>query len=218
MQNIVFLTGAGISKESGLETFRDKNGHWNCHDVMEVASLEAWENDPEKVLDFYNQRRIEANKAKPNKAHLAIAEFGGTIITQNVDLLHEKAGSTDVLHLHGKINEAYPYNQPDKVFEHNEDILLGNKKEGNQIRPNVVWFGEDVPNMIPAIEKISNADILVIIGTSLQVYPAANLIDFVDDIVYLDPSEIPEAFQNRNITHFKKTACEGIDEVLKMLK
>ncbi|RUO23943.1 NAD-dependent protein deacylase [Aliidiomarina minuta] len=180
--NLVVLTGAGISAESGLSTFRDNNGLWNEYSVYEVATPEAWQQNPELVLEFYNQRRREVRQAQPNAAHQAIsdaeADFEVTVVTQNVDNLHERAGSSQVLHVHGLITLARS-SINEQVFElHDKDIQLGDHcPAGSQLRPHVVWFGEMVYHMDAAAQAISKADYLLVIGTSLSVFPAAGLVD-----------------------------------------
>ena len=183
MKKIVVLTGAGISAESGLKTFRDADGLWEGHDVMEVASPQGWKNNMELVLKFYNDRRKQLLEVKPNKAHLAIAnlekDYKVTIITQNVDDLHERAGSTNVIHLHGELLKARSTFDEDLVFDWTKDINVGDFCEHHhQIRPHIVWFGEAVPLIDKAIEEVSVADIIMIVGTSMQVYPAAGLINY----------------------------------------
>jgi NAD-dependent deacetylase len=183
MEKLVILSGAGISQESGISTFRDANGLWENHDIMEVASIQAWHKNPELVLDFYNQRRRQLSEVKPNEAHKIIVQledhFEVLIITQNVDDLHERAGSKNVIHLHGELYKACSERNKDKVVEWKTNINLGDKAEDDsQLRPFIVWFGEDVPMLDPAIDMVYDADILIVIGTSLQVYPAANLIHF----------------------------------------
>ena len=183
MEKLVILSGAGISQESGISTFRDANGLWENHNIMEVASIQGWQNNPELVLDFYNQRRRQLSEVKPNEAHNIIVQledqFEVIIITQNIDDLHERAGSKNVIHLHGELYKACSERNKDKVIEWKTDINLGDKAEDNsQLRPFIVWFGEDVPLLGPATDMVYDADILIVIGTSLQVYPAANLIHF----------------------------------------
>ena len=183
MKKLVILSGAGISQESGISTFRDANGLWENHDIMEVASIQGWHKNPELVLDFYNQRRRQLSEVKPNEAHKIIVQledhFEVLIITQNVDDLHERAGSKNVIHLHGELYKACSERNKDKVVEWKTNINLGDKAEDDsQLRPFIVWFGEDVPMLDPAIDMVYDADILIVIGTSLQVYPAANLIHF----------------------------------------
>ncbi|WP_264521515.1 SIR2 family NAD-dependent protein deacylase [Flavobacterium sp. N1994] len=194
-KKLVVLTGAGISAESGIKTFRDANGLWEGHDVMEVASPEGWLRNQEVVLDFYNQRRRQLHEVKPNKGHLVLAElekdFDVHIITQNVDNLHEQAGSSKVLHLHGELlkvrstkNEAY-------ILDWNGDLVLGDVDDkGNQLRPHIVWFGEMVPALEEAVTITEQADYVAIIGTSLQVYPAASLMHYANPkalVFYIDP-------------------------------
>ncbi|WP_456867410.1 SIR2 family NAD-dependent protein deacylase [Galbibacter sp. BG1] len=195
MKKIVVLTGAGISAESGLKTFRDADGLWEGHDVMEVASPQGWKNNMELVLKFYNDRRKQLLEVKPNKAHLAIAnlekDYKVTIITQNVDDLHERAGSTNVIHLHGELLKARSTFDEDLVFDWTKDINVGDFCEHHhQIRPHIVWFGEAVPLIDKAIEEVSIADIIMIVGTSMQVYPAAGLINYKKrntPIYFIDP-------------------------------
>ncbi len=184
MKHIVVLTGAGISAESGIKTFRDADGLWEGHDVMEVASPEGFARNPELVLDFYNQRRRQLKTVEPNQAHKDLAHlekyFKVTIITQNVDDLHERAGSTDVVHLHGELLKIRSTGNYDDISVWTEDLNLGDTcNKGYQLRPHIVWFGEDVPMIETAVKICYAADILVIIGTSMQVYPAASLISFL---------------------------------------
>lgn len=213
------LTGAGISAESGLKTFRDSNGLWEGHDVMEVASPLGFKNNPELVLDFYNQRRKQLLEVKPNEAHLALAElekkYKVSIVTQNVDDLHERAGSTSVLHLHGELLKVRStYNEKDIQYW-TKDLLVGDLcKNGFQLRPDIVWFGEDVPLIPKAIEICENADILMIVGTSMQVYPAASLINYIPPntkIFYIDPH--PAVIHHPNLTVIEEKATTGISKV-----
>lgn len=183
MKKLVILSGAGISQESGISTFRDANGLWENHDIMEVASIQGWQRNPELVLDFYNQRRSQLSEVKPNEAHNIIAQlenqFEVIVITQNVDDLHERAGSQKVIHLHGELYKACSEQNKELVTDWKKDILLGDlAPDGSQYRPFIVWFGEDVPLLDLAADMVYDADILIVIGTSLQVYPAANLIHF----------------------------------------
>lgn len=195
MKNLVILSGAGISAESGINTFRDANGLWEGHDVMTVASPEGWADNPELVLDFYNQRRRQLFDVEPNFAHAAIAELQShycvSVITQNVDDLHERAGSEHVLHLHGELKSVRSDQNPHMSYYWEDDVNLGDiADDGAQLRPDIVWFGEDVPLMGEAIARVENADTILIIGTSLQVYPAAGLFNYASDhatIYYLDP-------------------------------
>lgn len=180
---LVVLTGAGMSADSGISTFRDSGGLWENHDVTEVASPQGWEANPELVLNFYNQRRKQVLEAKPNQGHLALAElekhFDVQIITQNVDDLHERAGSSNVLHLHGELLKVRSCGDESLIYDCRKDIKLGDFCEkGHQLRPHIVWFGEMVPMIEPATELVSQADIFAVIGTSLLVYPAAGLINF----------------------------------------
>ena len=217
MKNIVVLTGAGISAESGLKTFRDANGLWEGHDVMEVATPEGFQNNPELVLEFYNQRRRQLLTVEPNAAHKALvaleAHFNVQIITQNVDDLHERAGSSQVLHLHGELLKSRSSNSTNEIFDCKQDILLGDTcKNGHQMRPHIVWFGEAVPLLEEAIAITEKADYLIIIGTSMQVYPAASLIDFVNfstPIYFIDPKPAITNSQKSNLTIITETAVAG---------
>jgi NAD-dependent deacetylase len=196
VKKLVIFTGAGISQESGLQTFRDEDGLWENYDIEDVATIEAWHRDPALVLDFYNQRRSAAITAMPNTGHIALAElenqFDITIITQNIDALHERAGSTDVLHLHGRIDFAKSEETGKRINIGNTDIKMGDFcEDGFQLRPDIVWFGEDVPNISIAADICKSADYFGIIGTSLNVYPAAGLIHSVNEKVYkvlVDPN------------------------------
>lgn len=184
MKRITVLTGAGVSAESGLSTFRDAGGLWEGYDVMEVASPEGWQKNRELVLRFYNERRVQLKDAKPNAAHFAIAElekkYDVTVITQNVDDLHERAGSTNVLHLHGELIKARSSTDPELIYEIGyKEICIGEKCEkGSQLRPHIVWFGEMVPMMEEAADIVMEADIFIVVGTSLVVYPAASLVEY----------------------------------------
>lgn len=224
-QNIVVLTGAGISAESGLQTFRGGNGMWEDYKVEEVASIEAWNINPERVLEFYNKRRREIANAVPNSAHYAVAKleekYNVTVVTQNVDDLHEWAGSSNIIHLHGEITKARSENDDSFTtydIGHN-DLHIGDlAPDGGQLRPHIVWFGEKVMGMYRAAEAVKKADILIIIGTSLKVYPAAVLVDFAprDCKVYLiDPEPIHLSIQNYE--HIQKTATEGMEELFRIL-
>ena len=185
MKKISILTGAGMSAESGLRTFRDSDGLWESHNVYDVATPEAWQRDPELVLNFYNERRRQVRKAKPNKAHLALAKlekkYDVHIITQNIDDLHERGGSTQVLHLHGEINKVRSTVDSRLIYELDHwEMKLGDKCEkGSQLRPHIVWFGEPVPMIEKAIPIVKTADIVIVIGTSLGVYPAAGLVYYM---------------------------------------
>ncbi len=190
------LTGAGISAESGISTFRDADGLWEQHDIMEVASIDGWHKNPALVLDFYNQRRKQLREVEPNAGHLALVEleqkFDVSIVTQNVDDLHERAGSSQIFHLHGELRKARSGVDEMLVYDWDKDIQFGDLCEkGSQLRPHIVWFGELVPMISLAAAEVAEADILLIIGTSLQVYPAAGLLDFAADhaqIYYIDPN------------------------------
>ena len=224
MKHLVVLTGAGMSAESGLKTFRDENGLWEGHDVTKVASPEGFKQNPELVLDFYNQRRRQLKETMPNAAHLALAElehsYNINIITQNVDNLHERAGSTNILHLHGELKKVRSTGNPKDVKVWTEDIKFGDTCEkGYQLRPHIVWFGEDVPMIEKAVEICLTADILLIIGTSMQVYPAAGLMHYVDTntpIYYIDPK--PATVRNATINVIAKTATAGMRDILDILK
>jgi NAD-dependent deacetylase len=216
-KHIVILTGAGISAESGIKTFRDADGLWEGHDVMEVASPQGFANNPELVLDFYNQRRRQLLEVAPNEAHRALAileeDFSVTIITQNVDDLHERAGSTSVIHLHGELLKARSISG-DNIMSWSVDLVLGDKcLNGHQLRPHIVWFGEDVPKMGNAMEITSQADILIIVGTSMQVYPAASLINFVatdTPIYFIDPKPSLNSNSLKNLRVIPEKATIGV--------
>lgn len=206
MKNIAVFTGAGISAESGLSTFRDSNGLWNNYSIEDVATPEAFTRNPQLVLDFYNQRQQDALAAKPNLAHKALFElekhFNVTVVTQNVDTLHERAGSTNVIHLHGQLDQARSMMDDALVYPLNgEPIALGQQCElGSQLRPNIVWFGEYTQNLELAAQKIQQADFVIVVGTSLNVYPAANLIDFSQPsaqkyLITLDIDQVPNSFE-----------------------
>lgn len=194
-KKLVVLSGAGISVESGIQTFRDSDGLWEGHNVNDVATPEGFNRNPELVLDFYNQRRKQLHTVIPNSGHEIIAaleqDFDVQIITQNVDNLHEKAGSTNVLYLHGELLKVRSTANKNYILDWNEDLVLGDfDDKGNQLRPHIVWFGEDVPALEEAVSIVQNADILIIIGTSLQVYPAAGLMNFANEnipVYYIDP-------------------------------
>ena len=226
MKKLVVLTGAGISAESGIQTFRDADGLWEGHDVMEVASPEGYANNPELVLDFYNQRRRQLITVLPNKAHYNLAKleqyFKVEIITQNVDNLHEKAGSTKVTHLHGELLKVRSSIDESLVLDWNKDLVLGDLcKHNSQLRPHIVWFGEMVPMLNKAIEIIQKSDILVIIGTSMQVYPAANLINYVQQstpIYFIDPKPSISESDFNNLKIIKNIASLGTDKLVHILK
>ncbi|MDX2443465.1 MAG: NAD-dependent deacylase [Bacteroidales bacterium] len=217
MKKLVVLTGAGMSQESGLMTFRDMGGLWEQYDVTEVASPIAWENDRDLVLRFYNERRKQLLEVEPNKGHIALSEleneFQVDIITQNVDDLHERAGSSKILHLHGELRKARSTSDPSIITEIDGwELKSGDLcARGSQLRPHIVWFGESVPAIEDAVSIVQDADIFVIIGTSLNVYPAAGLIDYVphDVPIYLiDPNEV--ASTRRNVHFIKEGAVKGV--------
>jgi len=218
MKNLVVLSGAGISAESGLKTFRDSGGLWEGHDVMEVASPEGWEKDPGMVLEFYNQRRKQALVAKPNTGHRILAEletyFNVIVITQNVDDLHEQAGSTNVIHLHGNLFQSRSTIDPSLIYDMKTGTInLGEKCEkGSQLRPNIVWFGEMVPEMDNAVKEAQKAEIFLIVGTSMVVYPAAGLIEYVKDDVpkYVVDPNIPDLPSHPFIHCFEEKASTGM--------
>jgi NAD-dependent deacetylase len=224
-KRLVILTGAGISAESGIETFRGADGLWEGHDIYEVASPEGFRANPELVLNFYNQRRKQLLTVSPNKAHENLVKLENNyhvnIVTQNVDDLHERAGSTKVLHLHGELLKSRSSKNRDLIFECRKDILLGDlASDKSQKRPHIVWFGEDVPMLEKAIEITMKADILVIIGTSMQVYPAASLIDYVPEntpIYFIDPKPVVNKNNFTNLTVFKDVASIGTDKLLSLL-
>ena len=220
MKKIVVLTGAGISAESGISTFRDAGGLWENHDIMEVASIHGWHRKPELVLEFYNQRRRQLKTVEPNAAHYYLSElekkYKVTVITQNVDDLHERAGSSHVLHLHGELRKARSEVDETLVYDWSEDIVWGQQAtDGAQLRPHIVWFGEAVPLMEKAIEETTSADIMLIIGTSMQVYPAASLIDYLprtSPVYLIDPKA--EAMPDYpNLRLIRKKASEGVQEL-----
>ncbi|WKV11659.1 NAD-dependent deacylase [Marivirga harenae] len=224
-KNLVVLTGAGISAESGIPTFRGTDGLWEGHDVMEVASPQGWAKNQSLVLDFYNQRRKAVLDAEPNEAHKMLAElekdYDVQIITQNIDDLHERGGSSKVLHLHGEIKKARSCVDENLIYELNGwEIKEGDLCEkGSQLRPHIVWFGEMVPMIEPAARITAKADVLLVVGTSLQVYPAASLIHEVQrniPIYVIDPST-PEYYGTNQITAIAKGAVEGMKEAKEKL-
>ena len=221
---IAVLTGAGVSAESGIKTFRDSDGLWEGHDVMEVASPEGFKRNPEVVLDFYNQRRRQLLTVNPNAAHISLAELEKihevTIITQNVDDLHERAGSTNVIHLHGELLKVRSTFDEELVLDWKEDLNLGDLCENNhQLRPHIVWFGEMVPMIEVAVEIVEKADAIIIVGTSMQVYPAAGLVQYAKEdahIYFVDPK--PSISENRKISVFAENASTGVPKVVELLK
>ncbi len=231
MKKIVFLTGAGMSVESGLSTFRGGGGMWDEYPVEKVASIEGYNADPALVIEFYNKRRKELLGVQPNEGHRLIAsleeQYNVTVVTQNVDDLHERAGSTNVIHLHGELMKATSSLQPNNLqyvrtlSEENIEIALGDKADdGSQLRPYIVWFGEAVPMMDNAIHALRDADIFIIIGTSLNVYPAAGLLNYAPariPIYLIDPNEVRVAGNNR-LTVIRRGASEGMREIIDLLQ
>jgi NAD-dependent deacetylase len=226
MKKLVVLTGAGISAESGIRTFRDMGGLWEEYDVMEVASPEAWRKNPELVQRFYNERRKQLFTVNPNQGHIALAEaekdFDVHIITQNVDNLHERAGSTKVLHLHGELIKARSTVDPDLVYEiGNRELKMGDKCEkGSQLRPHIVWFGEAVPAIAEAAEIASKADLFAVVGTSLNVYPAAGLLDYAPrgiHIFLVDPNDVA-VYSRFDVTFIKAPASTGVPKMLELIR
>ena len=232
-KKLVVLTGAGVSAESGITTFRDSNGLWENYKVEDVATIEGWYKDPALVLDFYNARRSQLASVKPNAAHLAIAalenDYDVTVVTQNVDNLHERAGSTRIIHLHGELTKVRPencFNEMDLYSEENvfdigtDEIHLGDlAPNGAQLRPHIVWFGEAVPKINLAIDAVEAADVLLIVGTSLQVYPAAGLYAYANSdtpIYIIDPKEV--SVRDGRITHIKEVATKGMEVFKNLLK
>lgn len=232
-KKLVVLTGAGVSAESGISTFRDNNGLWENHKVEDVASIQGWYSNPGLVLEFYNQRRQQLATVRPNAAHFAIAElekeWDVTVITQNVDNLHERAGSTRIVHLHGELTKVRPqncYNEFDNYSEETvfdigyDTISIGDLAPGGaQLRPHIVWFGEAVPYIETAIDRVADADIVLIAGTSLQVYPAAGLYAYAkaDTPIYIiDPGDVH--VRDGRITHIKDVATKGMETFKNILK
>ena len=232
-KKIVVLTGAGVSAESGVSTFRDSDGLWEQHKVEDVASIEGWYRNPSLVLEFYNARRSQLAQVRPNAAHYAIAElekdYDVTVITQNVDNLHERAGSTRLIHLHGELTKVRPENcfndmdgfSEETVFDIGTDsIQIGDlAPNGAQLRPHIVWFGEAVPKINAAIDAVEAADVMLIVGTSLQVYPAASLYAYANagiPIYIIDPKEL--MVRDARLVHIKEVATKGMEEFKNILK
>ena len=224
MKRLAILSGAGVSKESGINTFRDSNGLWEQYPVEEVASIEGWYKNPQLMLRFYNMRRKDLQSREPNKAHKIIAElekhFKIDVITQNVDNLHERAGSTNIIHLHGELTKARGEHSEYPVYDIGyEDINWGDKTpSGEQLRPHIVWFGEAVPKIDQAIDAVEAADILLIVGTSLQVYPAAGLYRYAKTdipIYIIDPKDVP--LRDSRVRHIKDVATSGMETLLSLL-
>jgi NAD-dependent deacetylase len=229
-KKLVVLSGAGVSAESGIKTFRDSDGLWEGHNVMDVATPEGWQKNPTLVLDFYNQRRRELKTVQPNLAHQILAEleddFEVNIITQNVDNLHERAGSTNILHLHGELNKVRSTVNKNHILDWTEDLNLGDfDDKGNQLRPHIVWFGEDVPAIEKAVSIVEKANFVIVIGTSLQVYPAASLMNFAHEdvtIYYIDPKPATMYNVPNPVKIIEAVASKGMqtvqNELKKMLK
>jgi NAD-dependent deacetylase len=225
LKKLIILTGSGISAESGIKTFRDSGGLWEEHRVEDVASIEGWYRNPKLMLEFYNQRRAQLVTAQPNAAHFGLAEleavFDVRIITQNVDNLHERAGSHKVLHLHGELTKACSSRDKSQVKDIGySEIKIGDKAaDGSQLRPFIVWFGEEVPTMETAMAWASEAEIFVIIGTSLQVYPAAGLVDFVPrgcPIYVIDPNEVGRSLR-KDCVVIREHAVDGVQQLRELL-
>ena len=223
-KKLVVLTGAGISAESGLKTFRDSDGLWEGYNVYEVATPAGYKKNPQLVLDFYNLRRKDVAAAKPNAAHTGLAElekdFDVTVITQNIDDLHERGGSSNVIHLHGEIFKMRSEKDPNLIYGVTGEINVGDvAADGGQLRPHIVWFDEQVPMIENAIEVMTTAEIFVIIGTSLLVYPAAGLINYAPAYIpkFIIDKNIPYTSSVRNLTAIEKTASEGVEELRRLL-
>ena len=224
-KKIVFLTGAGISAESGLKTFRDSDGLWENHDIMEVASIKGWRKNRQLVLDFYNERRKQLDTVEPNESHKLIAslqdKYDVHIITQNVDDLHERGGSTNIIHLHGELTKMCSSLDTSKTLPYTHDIKLKDfHSDGSQLRPFIVWFGEDVPKLGDAVDVIKDCDYFVIIGTSLNVYPASGLMEYCPSkckLFYIDPKPNMDDHETENFTIIPKVATEGMKEFIDTL-
>ncbi len=221
MKRLVVLSGAGISAESGIKTFRDADGLWEGHDIQQVATPEGFINNPTLVLEFYNQRRRQLDEVQPNDAHVIIAQlekyYSVTVVTQNVDDLHERAGSGEVIHLHGELKKMRSTTYSHLIYPCTKDIQLGDKcDKGSQLRPHIVWFGESVPLLEEGIKSVSIADIVLVIGSSMQVYPAASLVAYAPPdckVVYIDPkpSISYELSQRKNLEVIKEKATKGME-------
>ena len=223
-KHIVVLTGAGISAESGLKTFRDSDGLWNGYNVYDVATPGAWKKDPQLVLNFYNDRRRDVAAAEPNAAHTGLAElekdFAVTIVTQNIDDLHERGGSSNIIHLHGEIFKMRSERDETLIYDIRGDINLGDKaRDGEQLRPHIVWFEEPVPMIEKAAALMYDCDYFVVVGTSLQVYPAASLLHYAPRFLpkFIIDKKIPDVEQSATLTLIEKPATEGIRELRKLL-
>ena len=224
-KKLVVLTGAGISAESGLKTFRDSDGLWEGYDINEVATATAWRKNPELVLEFYNMRRKNVIAAKPNAAHYGLAslqdDFEVYVVTQNIDDLHERAGTKNVLHLHGEILKMRSENDATLIYPIESEIKIGDKaKDGAQLRPHIVWFEEPVPMMEDAIDIVRTAEIFVIVGTSLVVYPAAGLVNYTPRAIpkFIVDKRIPYTTALSNLFVIEKPATEGIADLKALLK
>ena len=224
-KHVVVLSGAGVSAESGLKTFRDNDGLWNGYDVYEVATPGGFKKNPQLVLDFYNDRRKDVAAAKPNAAHIELAalekDFDVTIITQNIDDLHERGGSSKVVHLHGEIFKMRSVDDVHTIYEIRADIKIGDMaSDGSQLRPHIVWFEEEVPMMEKAVNILQDADYFVVIGTSLQVYPAASLVQYAAPFLpkFIIDKKNPEVSNAANLTFIEMPATEGVKELRKFLK
>jgi NAD-dependent deacetylase len=223
-KRIIVLTGAGISAESGLKTFRDSDGLWNGYDVYEVATPRGFAKNPQLVLDFYNDRRRDVAAASPNPAHIALAvlekDFDVIVVTQNIDDLHERAGSTNVIHLHGEIFKMRSVQDENKIYEIRGDIKLGDiAEDGFQLRPHIVWFEEPVYMMETAVKLMYDCDYFVVVGTSLQVYPAASLMQYAPPFLpkFIIDKKIPDVERSATLTLIEKPASEGVKELIQLL-
>jgi len=224
-KKLVVLSGAGMSQESGLKTFRDMDGLWENYNVEDVASIDGWHRNPELVMDFYNQRRKQLYDVEPNTAHSGIADlekwFDVTVITQNVDDLHERAGSTKIIHLHGELKKVRSSINPNLIYNLDGwELKMGDRcEQGSQLRPHIVWFGEAVPAIYDAIPVVENADIVVVIGTSLAVYPAAGLVHYAKPdapVFVIDPNRPETAL--RNVVYIDEKASVGVEILIQKLK
>jgi NAD-dependent deacetylase len=224
-KKIVVLSGAGVSAESGISTFRDSGGLWERYDILEIASIDAWHNNPSLVLDFYNQRRKQLYEVAPNEAHILLHELEKEhdvmIVTQNVDDLHERAGNTRIMHLHGELKKVRSTIDPNLVYTLNGwELKMGDLCEkGSQLRPHIVWFGESVPGIQDAIPYFKQADICLVIGTSLNVYPAAGLIQYISadcQLILIDPKDLPPTGHKKTI-HFREKASIGMQRLFQHL-
>ena len=224
-KNIVVFTGAGVSAESGVDTFRSNGGLWGKHKVEDVADIKGWERDPTLVLDFYNHRRRELKTVEPNTAHKLIAElekdYNVTVVTQNVDNLHERAGSTNIIHLHGELNKSRSSNSKKIIYDCDGDINIGDKCElGSQLRPNVVWFGETLndDDIKYSIDAVIKSDIVIIVGTSMSVYPASSIPFYASKVYYVDPADVNMAIPHGvEFIHIQEIASVGMSQLIPKL-